>query len=98
MCGSNPRCGQSMKAFQGIMIELLHYMKMIAMVTTMTNEIKSATSVVTTNESTTVDNKNYDELIREFHRFWDVFPGIARLITKNHRFWHLIPSQQRRGS
>ena len=67
------------------MIELLHYMKMIAMVTTMTNEIKSATSVVTTNESTTVDNKNYDELIREFHRFWDVFPGIARLITKNHR-------------
>ena len=51
------------------MIELLHYMKMIAMVTTMTNEIKSATSVVTTNESTTVDNKNYDELIREFHRF-----------------------------
>lgn len=57
MCGPNPRCGQSMKAFQGIMIELLHYMKMIAMVTTMTNEIKSATSVVTTNESTTLTIK-----------------------------------------
>lgn len=40
---------------------------------------------------------NNEELIEWFHRLWDEFPGMARLIDRNHQILASNPKAQAKG-